>query len=87
MRPHYDTIIVGAGASGISLLNRMAKSLPEGLSAKGITIAIADSRAESGGHAYAPDSASNLINTTCGAIDRGFGGGHDSFPRWFVPSS
>ena len=81
MRPHYNVVIVGAGASGISLLNKIVETLPEGLSTKGITIAIVDSGPECGGRAYPPDSVSNLMNTKCGAIDRGFGGGY-GFLQW-----
>ena len=81
MRPHYNVVIVGAGASGISLLNKIVETLPEGLSTKGITIAIADSGPECGGRAYPPDSVTNLMNTKCGAIDRGFGGGY-GFLQW-----
>lgn len=68
--------IVGAGASGIALLNQIVNSVPKRLSQGGLRVTIFEGKAgKIGGNAYEQDATSNLMNTTCGAIDRNFGHG------------
>ncbi|MDE0367032.1 MAG: FAD/NAD(P)-binding protein [Gammaproteobacteria bacterium] len=81
MRRNYTIAIVGGGASGVGLAARMVEALPIGLSTANLSIALFDARGCQGGNAYADDTPSNLMNTTCGAIDRGFGGAF-SFLGW-----
>ena len=70
----YTIGIIGGGASGVALAARMVESLPVGLSTADLSIVLFDARGFSGGNAYAPDVRTNLMNTTCGAVDRNFGG-------------
>ncbi|MCY4012941.1 MAG: FAD/NAD(P)-binding protein [Gammaproteobacteria bacterium] len=70
----YMIGIIGGGASGIALAARMVESLPVGLSTADLSIVLFDARGFNGGNAYAPDVRTNLMNTTCGAVDRNFGG-------------
>ena len=73
--------IVGGGASGVGLAASMVEYLPVGLSTVNLSITLFDACGFHGGNAYAPDTSRNLMNTTCGAIDRGFGG-EFGFLRW-----
>ena len=52
----------------------MVEALPVGLSTADLSIVLFDARGFNGGNAYAPDVRTNLMNTTCGAVDRNFGG-------------
>lgn len=70
----YKIGIIGGGASGIALAARMVESLPVGLSTADLSIVLLDARGFNGGNAYAPDVQTNLMNTTCGAVDRAYGG-------------
>ncbi len=70
----YTIAIIGGGASGVGLAAKMVESLPTGLSTAKVSIALFDVRGFGGGAAYSSDAQSNLMNTLCGAIDRGFGG-------------
>ncbi|MCY3813369.1 MAG: FAD/NAD(P)-binding protein [Gammaproteobacteria bacterium] len=70
----YTIGIIGGGASGVALAARMVESLPVGLSTADLSIVLFDARGFNGGNAYAPDVHTNLMNTTCGAVDRNFGG-------------
>ena len=81
MRRNYTIAIIGGGASGVGLAARMVEALPVGLSTADLSIALFDTHGCRGGNAYADDTLSNLMNTTCGAIDRGFGG-EFSFLEW-----
>lgn len=81
MRRDYIVAIVGGGASGVGLAASIVERLPVGLSTANVSMALFDSGGSRGGTAYAEDAASNLMNTTCGAIDRGFGG-EFGFLRW-----
>ncbi|MXX62216.1 MAG: hypothetical protein F4112_15555 [Holophagales bacterium] len=74
MRSGYTVAIIGGGASGVALAARIVEHLPAGLSTANLSIALFDARGCDGGNAYAPDAPSNLMNTTCGAIDRVYGG-------------
>ena len=81
MRRNYTIAIIGGGASGVGLAARMVEALPVGSSTANLSIVLFDARGCHGGNAYADDTLSNLMNTTCGAIDRGFGG-EFSFLEW-----
>ena len=70
----YTIGIIGGGASGVALAARMVESLPVGLSTLDLSIVLFDAHGFNGGNAYAPDVRTNLMNTTCGAVDRNFGG-------------
>ena len=70
----YTIGIIGGGASGVALAAKMVESLPVGLSTADLSIVLFDARGFNGGNAYAPDVRTNLMNTTCGAVDRNFGG-------------
>ena len=70
----YTIGIIGGGASGVALAVKMVESLPVGLSTANLSIVLFDTRGFNGGNAYAPDVHTNLMNTTCGAVDRNFGG-------------
>ena len=70
----YTVGIIGGGASGIALAAKMVDSMPVGLSTAELTIVLFDARGFNGGKAYASDVHTNLMNTTCGAVDRNFGG-------------
>ncbi|MDE0443848.1 MAG: FAD/NAD(P)-binding protein [Gammaproteobacteria bacterium] len=74
MERHYTIAIIGGGATGVCLANKIVEALPVGLSTATVSLALIDARGCNGGAAYAPDVASNLMNTTCGAVDRAFGG-------------
>ncbi|MDE0190796.1 MAG: FAD/NAD(P)-binding protein [Gammaproteobacteria bacterium] len=74
MERHYTIAIIGGGATGVCLANKIVEALPVGLSTATVSLALFDARGCTGGAAYAPDVASNLMNTTCGAVDRAFGG-------------
>ncbi|MDE0488797.1 MAG: hypothetical protein F4Z95_04075 [Gammaproteobacteria bacterium] len=80
-RRNYTVAIIGGGASGTGLAARIVEALPVGLSTANLSIALFDTQGCRGGNAYADDTLSNLMNTTCGAIDRGFGG-EFSFLEW-----
>jgi uncharacterized NAD(P)/FAD-binding protein YdhS len=68
--------IIGSGATGISLANQIVRTLPLGINLNGIRIVMFEGKgAHLGGNAYANDSSTNLMNTKCGAIDRGYGEG------------
>lgn len=76
MNNSKTVIIVGAGATGIGLVNQIIRTLPIGLKRIGIKVLLFDSKKNiEGGNAYAKDIYSNLMNTKCGAIDRGYGEG------------
>ena len=74
MGSQFTIAIIGGGATGVSLANKMVEGLPVGLSTASVSLALIDPRGCNGGAAYAPDVATNLMNTTCGAVDRAFGG-------------
>lgn len=68
--------IIGGGASGVALAAKMVEALPVGPSTADLSIALFDARGAGGGNAYAADLPTNLMNTTCGAIDRAYGGAY-----------
>jgi|GEM_PF-974063 uncharacterized NAD(P)/FAD-binding protein YdhS len=69
--------IIGAGATGIGLVNQIIRSLPVGLDINDIRILIFDSHKKiEGGNAYSKDIYTNLMNTKCGTIDRVYGEGY-----------
>lgn len=74
MGSHYTIAIIGGGATGVCLANKIVEALPVGLSTASVSIVLFDARGCNGGTAYAPDVPSNLMNTTCSAVDRAFGG-------------
>ena len=74
MERHFTIAIIGGGATGVCLANKIVEALPVGLSTATVSLALFDAGGCTGGAAYAPDVASNLMNTTCGAVDRAFGG-------------
>lgn len=74
MGSQFTIAIVGGGATGVCLANKMVEGLPVGLSTAAVSLILFDPRGCNGGTAYSPDVASNLTNTTCGAVDRAFGG-------------
>ena len=81
MSLQYTIAIVGGGASGVSLAARMVEALPVGPSTADLSIALFDAHGAAGGNAYAADLPTNLMNTTCGAIDRACGSAF-GFLRW-----
>ena len=74
MGSQFTIAIVGGGATGVCLANKMVEGLPVGLSTATVSLVLFDPCGCNGGTAYSPDVASNLMNTTCGAVDRVFGG-------------
>lgn len=68
--------IIGGGASGVALAAKMVEALPVGPSTADLSIALFDARGAGGGNAYAADLPTNLMNTTCGAVDRAYGGAY-----------
>ena len=74
MESQYTIAIIGGGATGVCLANKIVEALPVGLSTAKVSIVLFDARGCDGGAGYAPDLPSNLMNTTCGSVDRAFGG-------------
>lgn len=81
MSLQYTIAIVGGGASGVALAAKMVEGLPVGPSTSDLSIVLFDANGARGGNAYAADLPTNLMNTTCGAIDRAYGSGF-GFLRW-----
>ena len=75
MERQFTIAIIGGGATGVCLANKIVEALPVGLSTAAVSLVLFDACGCNGGTAYSPDVASNLMNTTCGAVDRAFGGG------------
>ena len=81
MSLQYTIAIIGGGASGVALAAKMVEALPVGPSTSDLSIALFDANGARGGNAYAADLPTNLMNTTCGAIDRAYGSAF-GFLRW-----
>ncbi|MDE0349639.1 MAG: FAD/NAD(P)-binding protein [Gammaproteobacteria bacterium] len=81
MSLQYTIAIIGGGASGVALAARMVEALPVGPSTADLSVALFDAGGARGGNAYAADLPTNLMNTTCGAIDRAYGSAF-GFLRW-----
>lgn len=73
MQSQYAIAIIGGGATGICLANKIVEELPMGRSTAAASLVLFDAPGRGGG-AYAPDVATNLMNTTSGAVHRSFGG-------------
>ena len=77
----FTIAIIGGGATGVCLANKIVEALPVGLSTATVSLALFDPHGCNGGAAYCVDVPSNLMNTTCGALDRAFGG-EFGIPEW-----
>lgn len=73
MQSQYAIAIIGGGATGICLANKIVEELPVGRSTAAVSLVLFDAPGGGGG-AYTPDVATNLMNTTSGAVHRSFGG-------------